>query len=681
MNTIKKLSLALLPLFCLTMVVSCKDNSNDPVGPSLTKDSAIKLGKQEISTSLAGGTYLIEYTIENPHEGEKISAEAAENWVNNFKYNISGALSFSVDANTSSSARECLVTVKYRYAEDVAFVVKQNAKINKGFTLENVTPDYFAYTIDIIPEDKRAPYIVMSAHPEYIIASGFETPEDFYEDDVAYFGWLGSFYGNSAVEIMQIRSKVGDQRGVEVDKGAPCTPYTAYCYYFDYDSGALLSDVALFEVKTAGPQLADIEFTMNYTVDSCLVSADVTPVGYDGDYYFDVLNVSLIESYLNDLVDLEGTPYFTTAEEVIEYWWANAVATMKTDLSLADILANYTCKGENSDGSPKSHFDFELLANAKYYLFAFKMDENALCASTPKFQIIETGDVVPSNNVITPSVSNITSRIATIKFETTNDDYYVAGWATADEWASYGNNDAERQEYFLTNFSYELLSGDEVTKVLDLEADTEYVVYAFGSRGGKPTTSEIFTCTFRTKSGDAGNVTIELRDLGYYDAGDIAEFPGYEQIFSPHVGEAVIPYEVVFSSEEHGDYFYSIYDWTGRYQSDYYNEEQYIDGLVWSIDTFGSLTATHSYAFLKFGGKYELVGIVLDTEGQYSDLYRRWVEPTYDGCGDAQDYVDWWDAYQESQSGGPELTSRTLFQKKSVNSAKASTMTFDHSRR
>ncbi|MBQ2364733.1 MAG: hypothetical protein II288_04105, partial [Alistipes sp.] len=85
--------------------------------------------------------------------------------------------------------------------------------------------------------------------------------------------------------------------------------------------------------------------------------------------------------------------------------------------------------------------------------------------------------------------------------------------------------------------------------------------------------------------------------------------------------------------------------------------------------------------FLKFGGKYELVGIVLDTEGQYSDLYRRWVEPTYDGCGDAQDYVDWWDAYQESQSGGPELTSRTLFQKKSVNSAKASTMTFDHSRR
>ena len=675
MNTIKKLSLALLPLFCLTMVVSCKDNSQDPGNVTLKKDSTINLGKQEISASLAGGTYIIEYSIVNPHEGEKISAEASTDWVNDFKYNISGALSFNVDANPTSTPRECLVTVKYRYAEDVAFIVKQNAKMNKGFALENVSSTYFTYTVDVIPEDKKAGYIVMSAHPEYIVASGFETPEDFYEDDVLYFNWVGGFYGMSAAQVMQTRCRIGDQLGLEFTGAAPCTPYTFYCYYFDYDSGALLSDVALFTVTTASPELTEVDFTMEHTVESCLVKAEVTPVAYEGDYYFDMLNSTLVESYLNDLVDLEGNPYFTTVEEVIEYWWDNAVQQMMTDYSITEILDMYSCAGTNNDGSARSQYDFELLANHDYYLIAFKMDESALCASTPKYRLIKTGDVEPSDNVIKPSVSNLTARTATISFETTNDDYYVAGWSTAAEWATFGNNDAERQQHFLTNYSYELISGSFSQNVINLEPDTEYVLYAFGSRGGKPTTTALYTCPFKTKSGEAGAVTIELRDLGYYDSSDFVSYPGYE-FLANYTGCAILPIELVFSSEEHGAYFSDIYDWTGRY--DIYTEEQYIDGLVWSINEYGGHTATHSYTLLEMGRNYEFVAIVLDTEGLFSDLYRKNINPTYDGCGDAANYVAWWDAYQESLNEGPELSSVTLFKKKGEKAAKASAMTFEH---
>ncbi|MBO7307401.1 MAG: hypothetical protein J6U59_05170, partial [Alistipes sp.] len=226
MRTFKNLLVAILPIFALTFAVGCVENpQNDDPTPGVQKDSTIKLNANMVAASLAGGDYTMIYEIENAHAGEKISAEAAESWVNNFNTSISGVLSFSVDANDSDKARECLVTIKYRYAEDAVFVVKQGAKVNDSFKLENVSSDYFSYTVDVIPGNKTQPYIVMSADPRYIHDSGFETGEDFYEDDVAYFGWLGQFYGMSAAQIIQERAKIGDQRGINPGKGAAGIPY------------------------------------------------------------------------------------------------------------------------------------------------------------------------------------------------------------------------------------------------------------------------------------------------------------------------------------------------------------------------------------------------------------------------------------------------------------------------
>lgn len=680
MRTLKNfLMMGLMPIMALALVVGCTDPGTDePTNPhdkpNYTKDSVIKLGKTTVSASLAGGTYLIEYTIENPHQGEKISAEAAESWVKDFNYGITGALGFTVEANPTDVERECLVTVKYRYAEDVVFTVKQGAAVKAGFALENVTATYFDYTVDIIPENKTLPYIVMSAAPEYVVASGFQTGQDYYEDDIAYFSWLGQFYGMSAAQVMQSRAKVGDQRGVTVSGATAGVPYRFYCYYFDYDSGALLSDVQIFIVETPKPEKINVEFTMETEiVDGCLVKADVVPVGgFTGDYYFDVLNENLINSYIED--SLMGE-FLSTPELVVEYWWSKSVQSMMQDMSADQIIANYTCQGTNPDGSSKSHYEFELLANSTYYLFAYAMEGNAFCCSTPQIVKIETGNVSMSDNVITPAVSKVTARTATFTFTPSNDDYYVAGWEKASDWATYGNNDAERQDYLIHNLDYYLLSGVNSTNVLNLEADTEYVLYAFGSRGGVATTSQIFTETFKTKSGEAGNVQISFADLGYYDASDFASHSGYEYL-SNYSGMAILPIEVQFSDPEHGEWFQVIYDWTGR--SDVYTDQQYMDTLVWHINEYGGMTATHTYTFLEFGREYEVAAVVLDTEGQFSSLYRKWVKPTYDGCGDAADYVAWWDAYQQSQ--GPGLQSLVLFKEKGEKAERVSQKTFESKR-
>ena len=688
MRTLKNfLMMGLMPIMALALMVGCNDTPEGPnkPTPNVEKDCTIKLGKTSISTSLAGGSYLIEYTIqyngegENPHKNEKISAEAAESWVKDFNYAITGALQFTVEANPTDAERECLVTVKYRFAEDVVFTVKQGAAVKAGFALENVTATYFDYTVDVIPENKTLPFIVMSASPEYIIASGFETGQDYYEDDIAYFSWLGQFYGMSAAQIMQERCKVGDQRGITVSNGASGVPYTFYCYYFDYDSGSLLSDVTFFTVETAKPEKKEVDFNMTYEiVDGCMVVADVTPIGYTGDYYFDVLNSIQVKDYLDNMDFLNDEP------RVVEYWWANAVQEMMKDMSNAEIVANFTCVGNYADGTPKSHFEFELLANHDYYLFAFAMEENGLCCSTPKVVELTTGDVAMSDNVISPSVSKLTSRTATFSFTTTNDDYYVAGWQKASDWATYGSNDAERQEYLIHNMDYNLLSGNVSTSVIDLEPETDYVLYAFGSRGGVATTDKIFTETFRTK-GLNGSVSIERVDRGYYDASDFADKAGYEYL-SNYAGKAIFPIEVAFSDDNHGDYFFETYNWTNRAENEYYNDQQYIDGLVWSINQYGSATTTHTYTFLDFGGKYQFVALVFDADGAMSKLFRTWIEPTYDGCGDAANYVAWWDAYQQSQNEGPNLQSIVynevaadkFFSEKSAKTKRVSEMTFSN---
>ena len=664
------LKFGVLPILCLALAVGCEKGPNDEPGngPDFQKDSTIKLGKTTVNVGVGGGSQLLEYTIENAHQGEKISAEAAADWVNGFNYAITGALQFNVDANDGTEPRECLVTVKYRFAEDVVFTVKQSARTNAGFNIENVTSDLTSYTLDVIPDDKTAPYIIMSADATYIAQSGFETPEDYYEDDFFYFGWLGQFYGKDAVGIMQERSRIGIQRGLTFSNAVPGVPCTFYCYYFDWATGALISDIAMFEITPKEPEKRTLDFDVDYTVEGPLVKADVTPVGYDGPYYFDMLNGLVVDSYLETFDFLNNDP-----AEAAEYYWSNAVSTMSQEMSYDQIVAFYNCQGNYEDGTPRSHYEFELLANHDYYLFAFAMEEHGLACSVPKIVKITTGDVEPSDNVITTSVTNVTAQSATINFEVTNDDYYIAGWEKASDWATFGNNDAERQEYLLTNRSYELIKGNYSQNVIGLEAETDYVLYAFGSRGGVATTDYIATTTFKTRKISGGLASIEFVDLGFFSASDIAEVPGFEFCSSDNYsGKFILPIEAKITGEYTG-FFWTVWDWTGR--NDIYDDQQYRDNLVWSINEYGSMSPDKTYTILDNDSYYELVALVVDQYGDFSDVAKLCVRTSYENANTDIDALDeWWNG------SGPSLQSlssepKQLFKNK-IKGMKASEMTF-----
>lgn len=648
MKTLKNLLWSLLPLFCLTMVVSCGEDptagNNEPSG----KDSKINLAQSTVNVGPAGGTQVLEYEIVNPKGNVKISAKAADTWVKDFSTSITGALAFEVEPNETGAVRKCLVTIEYPYAKPAIFTVIQASTVTAGFDV-TFHPSLFGFTVDIYPEKKDVEYIIMSASAEYVIASEFETGEDFYNDDYAYFGWLGSFYGESAVDVMNTRAKIGDQIGVEVGKGAPGTPYIVYLYYFDTASGAMISDVDFNLVWTTTPVQQQVDFDMTCEPESCMIHADVTPVGYEGYYYFDAISKSYIDSYLTEFVDMDGKPYFKTPEEVVAYYWYNAVATMMYDgqLSAEAILRNYSCDGLNDDGTSRSHFDFELLAEHEYYVFAFTMDNYALCASTPKLQLVTTGRVEPSDNVITLSVPKITARTATISATTTNNDYYIAGWEEASKWSTFGDTPEEIQEHLLNTLVYEFLEGDFSMNVIGLKPETEYVFYAFGTRGGVPTTA-LSTCNFTTKAEGVGAATIELMDYGYFLADDLAQLEGFEEMFSGEkcVGNLIMPIEVKIEGPW-DSFWVQGYIWIDRRWEEY-DDNNYINGLIWSINEYGSMTLDKTYNIIEPDSELTYVALVIDTDGCTSPLLKRQINPTFDGARtDVEWFAEWWNDREE----------------------------------
>ena len=78
-----------------------------------------------------------------------------------------------------------------------------------------------------------------------------------------------------------------------------------------------------------------------------------------------------------------------------------------------------------------------------------------------------------------------------------------------------------------------------------------------------------------------------------------------------------------------------------------------MSGLIWQIETYGSYSTTDTYTMLKWGGRYVIVGIVVDVNGQYSKLFKREYVPSYDNVRPVEDFIGWWNTW----NGGGSLQS------------------------
>ena len=174
--------------------------------------------------------------------------------------------------------------------------------------------------------------------------------------------------------------------------------------------------------------------------------------------------------------------------------------------------------------------------------------------------------------------------------------------------------------------------------------------------------------------------SVEFVDLGFFSASDIATVPGFEFCSSDNYsGKFILPIVAKITGEYTG-FFWTIWDWTGR--NDIYDDQQYRDNLVWSLNEYGSMSPEKTYTILDNDSYYELVALVVDQYGDYSDVAKLCVSTSYANANTDIDALDelWNGSGASLQSLVIESEPKQLFKNK-IQGMKASEMTFDAERK
>lgn len=104
---------ALMLMLPTTLLSSCKQEEEKPLPPA--EDPVLSLQLDDLVAANEGGSYAIEYTVENPVQGVVPAVEVAEAWVENVQVDATH-IRFEVLANGENRDRSATLTVRYEGA-------------------------------------------------------------------------------------------------------------------------------------------------------------------------------------------------------------------------------------------------------------------------------------------------------------------------------------------------------------------------------------------------------------------------------------------------------------------------------------------------------------------------------------------------------------------------------------
>ncbi|MBO7256956.1 MAG: BACON domain-containing protein [Bacteroidales bacterium] len=629
MLKIKTYALLLISVLGLAMFTSCEDPNNKPGGGNTPE---VVMEKSEMNVGYEGGTFTIKFTVNNPVEGQGAIATPEQDWISEvFVDDLNGIITFDVAENGAKETRSSLVEVNYPGVEQPAeFVVIQEGNTIPLFTIENVESTLTTVTFDMIPLHKTQNYLVNTNTPEYISDYGLEDDEALYQDDMEYFAWLGNWYGQSALDILNERAKTGDVLDMTLTNCVPGSEHVVYAYYVDVVTGERTSEITRYNVRSASVELQDIEFDWTIEVDENYAYVEITPENYSGNYYFDVLYVQEVEDYIKT--------YGGTTEDYIEYWWNSLVSEdIAQGATPHDIMSAYCSQGFDT-------YEFDLWQDSEYYLVAFTVQEDAFCGSVPKYEVFETGTVPQSDLVVTPYVENIKSFEAKVGYEASNStDPYLSGVIAAAEFESYGSTEEAKIIGLLTamNGNLQTSVGSFSGQMSGLTPGTEYVSFAFGYRGGIPTTG-LYTTNFTTLTDDPGNATVEIvNTIGYFNLYEIAELNSNYAGTANSYGDTYGYYPAEIISQPFGaKIYYESYAFASEAHFDQFIEENpnyFRDNLLY----YGVKPVGRQIFWVEYNKYTVIVSFAEDNEGRYSKMNFIGVNATIDQTSDAQLFIDW----------------------------------------
>lgn len=592
----------------VALLAGCDKPELDPLG-----DSALQLEKKEVDVVADGGRYTVGYELLNPVAGATIKVNVEHDWVKNVVV-AEEQISFDVDANYDKLNRSCRIELIYQgIYPNPTITINQSGGKEYPINFNLISVATTTITLDVIPKDKKMPYVFILGNGTYIEENGLMTDDEaLWQSDLEIFEQFAAAFGGDASLAAKAFMYEGDLMQHQITGLTPDTKYVVYAYGFDNETLTPLTEISRMEVKTAAVNDYILHFDFNVQVDGPNVSIDIEPINYDGYYYYGVfwakdiegISAETLRSYCEADWEQQKSiyaPFFESTEEGLHF-----------------IFNELAYRGP-------VHLDTELDSNTEFVLWAFGLNDEALLNTTPEIYYFTTGAPNASANELTLSVDNIHSRKVTINVETTNDDKYIVSLVPTSRFE--GLSDDEVINYIISNFTLNYTSGDISDEVTGLKPSTEYELLAFGCQAGCATTG-LERCVFTTSQVEYADLDFSLTIGNYYDGEEVAALnPNY----SNFIGAAIVDV-TVNADPDAVRYYFTALEASEFYKYDY---EKLISGLT----SEGEAEEKASYAFF-FDTSYIFFGVAEDEDGNYTEVWAsKEITFTYDGCSPAEEFL------------------------------------------
>lgn len=587
----------------LFLIISCEQEEKI-LPPSL------KLSQTELAVSAAGGQVSLDYTIENAVEGTTIAVEPVEavDWISDIDVAVAGKITLTVAENETEESRKAEFNVAYPGLDgEVSFAVVQEPAEPQPAPFEITVKDVqtSSITFDIIPLDKEMDYIFFVSPTEYV--ADFPNDDDLFNDDMTYFESEGI-----ALESIIVKGDMIDHVESPV---LPATAFTVYAYGIDIETKTRLTDIVREETKTNEIETIDVDFKVDLNVNGAAATLTVDPGTYSGWYY-----VNIVEGLDPEQVDMLTACYQLYLNDIALY------LGMGMDPETILLVSGY--QGVFTD-------TFNLEPEKEYTVVVFALDETPQLCSKPYYQVFRTEAVEPSDNIITMETTDVTAHTATLNITTTNDDSYV--WVQTDPVSFEGYTDEEILQMIIDYYPiYNVYTGDRTEYLSGLNADTGYMILAFGYSGGTVTTP-LFKHIFTTPEEVTSDVAFEVKYDKWYSIEEVAELMPDEYGFYVGGWDCVMPMEVEADLESIDKYYYYMYELSAL--SGMSDEDIKMD-----LMNNYAITEPATVFIMSYGQEAVIAGFAIDKNGAYTKVWRSkpFTVTEDDASHDAEEFVNWY---------------------------------------
>ena len=494
----------------------------------------------------------------------------------------------------------------------------------KAFAFEGKNIKHMELSLNVIPEDKEAEYVVLFADKKHFVANGIDTREELIEDDRAMLRNYANHYGITIREFLEGMKWIvkGDKMGYKVTNLYPATEYVVYCYGVNVEGESYepTTEVYYEVITTTAPELQDIKFDIEANVDGNSVAVTITPDGYDGLYY----------SYVVPETDSYYLP--DGAEFNADYLAHYRNAALDT---FNELINNQGIPAEQFCHCGKVTRNERLNPNANYMVLCFAVSDEQMpiLCSEPSVAYFATQESNKSDLTIKIEVADITQYNAMLTVTPSKkSEEYACVFLAASQLPPY-ESEYEQMMFVIENFDPAIFTGPFSEALTPLMPGTEYVVVAFGVENNLPTT-DMFSYRFSSLEAGTSEVYIESIDIvKLFDAKEIIALDSsYAATLSGCECVAIVEAKTNIPTDKL--YFW----WYEEWMKEEYSEEAFLEDLL-MYDYANNPEIMDMYYSLNDQDRFLFAGIAEDEEGNMSEIF--YTEPfllSKDMCDSAEEF-------------------------------------------